>query len=109
MGSCFSDKKHSTHLRVFGQEFFYEIAENYRDVASFGITTEMHLLKELVPNHEDTATPVPVIVLLNEDDIREEFVITHSSPQKVQLHSITHNLLHSFVLIYSNKFRPFFY
>jgi len=62
------------------QDFFYEIAEKYRETAAFGITTEPEIIKDLVPTYKEATTSV--IVLFNDDDDREQFIVS-SANQKV--------------------------
>jgi hypothetical protein len=63
------------------QDFFYEVAEKYRETAVFGVATETEILKNVFPTRQGTST-AQVVVLFNDDEDREEFVISDPS-QKV--------------------------
>jgi hypothetical protein len=66
-------------------------------MAVFGITTEREILKNIFPTRSDT-TAAQVVVLFNDDEEREEFVISDPS-QKVYCRIHTLSLFIFFVIL----------
>jgi protein disulfide-isomerase A1 len=70
-----------TYDETANWDFFYEIAEKYRETAAFGITTEPEIIKDLVPTYKEATTSV--IVLFNDDDDREQFIVSSANQKEL--------------------------